>query len=319
MTHRTLIVLTALSLLTPALHAATVKLTQGDASVKVEIDGKEFTTYRFLAGDDRHFLRPFAYPVYAADGQAVTSDQEVTNPKEHPHHRSFWVAHGSVNGVDHWTNKGHKQRHVKFDKVDGDTIVEELEWEGATPDAPPVLKETRTLRFFALDDGTRGIDLTVVFTPAGTGNVVFGDTKEAGIVAVRVHQQIGNSEKGDRHRDGVLTNAKGAKGEKAIWGKPADWCDESGLIDGKPYGIAIFDHPDNPRHPTTWHTREYGLHAANIFGLHDYDPKNTPKGAGDLTLDAGKTLTFKYRVLFHTGDAASAKLDERYKDWLAGK
>ena len=77
--------------------------------------------------------------------------------------------------------------------------------------------------------------------------------------------------------------------------------------------------PDNPRHPTTWHTREYGLHAANIFGLHDYDPKNTPKGAGDLTLEAGKNLTFKYRTLFHTGDAASAKLDERYKDWLAGK
>jgi hypothetical protein len=138
-------------------------------------------------------------------------------------------------------------------------------------------------------------------------------------VAVRLHQEIGNSEKGDKRRNGVLTNAKGATGEKEIWGKPADWCDESGTIGGKPYGVAIFDDPSNPRHPTTWHTREYGLHAANIFGLHDFDPKKVPKGAGDLKLEPGKTLTFKYRVLFHQGDAASAKLDQKYKDWTAGK
>ncbi|HEY7120319.1 MAG TPA: PmoA family protein [Tepidisphaeraceae bacterium] len=314
----TLVLMMSMALYTTAMRAATVKLTQGADSIKVEIDGKEFTTYHFLAGNDKNFLRPFAYPVYAADGQAVTSDQEVTNPKEHPHHRSFWVAQGSVNGVDHWANKGHHQRHIGFDKVEGDTIVERLEWEGATPDAPTLLKETRTLRFFALDDGTRGIDLTVVFTPTKDA-VTFGDTKEAGIVAVRMSPEIGNSEKGAKHRDGVLTNSAGAHGEKAIWGKPADWCDESGMIGGKPYGVAIFDHPDNPRHPSRWHTREYGLHAANIFGLHDYDPKNTPKGAGDLTLEPGKTLTFKYRVLFHQGDAASAKLDERYKEWTAGK
>ena len=319
MNHR-IILLAVVALASIGLRspAATVKLTQTDTSVKVEIDGKEFTTYRFLAGDDKNFHRPFAYPVYAADGQAITSDQEVTNPREHPHHRSLWVAHGSVNGIDHWSHKHHLQRHIRFDKVEGDTIVEELEWEGETAAAPTILKETRTLRFFAMDDGTRGIDLTVVFTPTHDA-VTFGDTKEAGIVAVRLHQEIGNSEKGDKRRNGELTNSAGAKGEKAIWGKPADWCDESGKIGGKEYGVAIFDHPQNPRHPSTWHTREYGLHAANIFGLHDYDPKANPKGAGDLKLEAGKTLTFKYRVLFHVGDAASTKLDERYKDWVAGK
>src|SRR5689334_7341318 len=87
-----------------ALAAGAVKLTAGETSVKVEIDGKEFTTYRFLPGDDKNFHRPFAYPVNAADGVAITSDQIVTNPKEHPHHRSFWVAHGDVNGVDHWSH-----------------------------------------------------------------------------------------------------------------------------------------------------------------------------------------------------------------------
>ena len=116
MNYRTMIPvgLMMVMLLPATVRAADVKLTQDATSVKVTIDGKEFTTYHFLAGDDANFHRPFAYPVNAADGQLVTSDQEVTNPKEHPHHRSFWVAHGSVNGIDHWAHKGHRQRHVKF-------------------------------------------------------------------------------------------------------------------------------------------------------------------------------------------------------------
>jgi hypothetical protein len=298
--------------------AAEVKLTPDATSVKVEVDDKAFTTYHFAPGEDKAFHRPFCYPVLVGDGQAVTSDQVVTNAKEHPHHRSVWVAHGDVNGVDHWSHnaKSGKQRHVKFDRVEGDTIVEQVEWEGATANAPALLKETRTMRFFGLEDGSRGIDLTVALT--ATKDVVMGDTKESGLAAVRVHPEIGNSEKGDKRRNASLTNGAGASGEKGIWGKPAPWCDASGTIGGKPYGVAIFDHPSNPRHPTTWHTREYGLHAANIFGLHDFDPKNKPKGAGDFKIDAGQTVTFKYRMLFHPGDAKAAKVEERYREW-AGK
>ncbi len=322
MTHRLFtaaIVIGALMLSAPA--RAEVKLTQQPTSIKVEIDGKLFTDYHFLPGDDKNFHRPFAYPVNAADGQCITSDQTITNPKEHPHHRSFWISQGDVNGVDHWSHLAGKsgiQKHIKFDKVEGDTLVEQLEWSGKTETDPTLLKETRTLRFFALEDGTRGIDVTVTLVPAGNEAVTLGDTKEAGLCAVRLHSEIGNSEKGDKARKGALTNSAGKTGEKEIWGKPADWCDESGQIGGKPYGVAIFDHPENPRHPTMWHTREYGLHAPNPFGLHDFD-KNQPKGAGDFKIEPGKPVTFKYRALFHTGNAAAAKLDERYKAWTSGK
>lgn len=310
-----------------AADAPAVKLTEGDGKVTVEIGGKPFTEYRFAPEPGLPYARPYFYPVRAADGVEVTSDQARFNPKEHPHHRSLWVAQGLVNGVDHWTHgktdAPPQQRHVKFEKVAGDTIVEQLAWEGATKDAPVLLNETRTWRFMAYPDGSRGIDLTSVYD-APTKPVTFGDTKEAGLCSVRLVKAIADS--------AVITQSTGARSEKEpnkakkdpgdeglVWGKKAAWCDLSGKIAGKDYGAAVFDHPGNPGAPANWHVRRYGLLAANPFGLHDYEPKTVVKGAGDLKIEPGKPVTFKYRVVIHAGDAAAADLKAKYAAYVDGK
>lgn len=297
-----------------------VELKQTPSTVEVSIDGKPFTVYHYAAtegmkdakeGKPVPYVRPYFFPVLAADGTPVTSDQ-LTQGGDHPHHRSLYVAHGDVNGAQHWEWHGEqspKQKHLKFDKVEGGdagTIVQQLEWE--SKDRKPMLRETRTLRFFGYDDGSRGIDMTVQLTPAeGAGPVTFADTKEAGLCSVRVAKAISDKP--------TLTNSRGQRGEKQAWGKPAEWCDLSGEIDGKPYGVAIFDHPANPRHPSRWHARDYGLMTANVFGLSSFD--KAPAGTGDFTIEPGKTATFHYRVVVHPGDAAAAKLDEKYKQFAA--
>lgn len=306
-----------------AAETGSTKLTQEDNRVVVQIDGKPFTEYWFGPTPDHPCVRPFMYPVLAPDGVGVTSDQINVKGGDHPHHRSLWVAHGDVNGVDHWSLakqfKGEKQpeqKHVKFEKVEGDTLVEDLEWQDN--DFKPMLNERRTVRFFEFPDQSRGIDFTLEFTPV-SGPVKFGDTKEAGLCSVRMASAISAQATITESTGATATgDAKSSKEEKAVWGKAADWCDESGEIDGKPYGVAIFDNLANPRHPSTWHVRLYGLMSANIFGLHDFDKAN-PKGAGDLTIDAGKTVTFKYRVVVHAGDAKAAGLDEKYKEYAAGQ
>ena len=106
----------------------------------------------------------------------------------------------------------------------------------------------------------------------------------------------------------------GEAGEKETWGKPADWCDESGMIDGKPFGVAIFDAPTNPRHPEPWHVRAYGLMSPNPFALSEFN-KKSPRHAGDLTIEKGKTLEFHYRAVIHAGSAADANLAEKYKEF----
>jgi hypothetical protein len=306
-----------------ALAADAVKITQDEKTLQVEIDGKPFTTYHFADDLVRPFVRPFFWPVRAADGTEVTSDQ-LQAPKQkngksadHPHHRSIWVSHGSVNGIDHWSFQQKpeppKQRHIKFDKMDADGFVEQLVWDDLN--GQPLLAETRTVRFIPYADDSRGIDLTVALT-AAHGDVTLGDTKEAGLAAVRVATQIAEHP--------VLTNSTGAratndKQEAAIWGKPAEWVDESGTIDGKPHGIAILADPNNPRHPTTWHARTYGLIAPNEWGLHDFDKKANPPHAGDMKIPQGQTATFHYRIVIHAGDETQAKIAEKYRDFAAGK
>lgn len=286
--------------------AAEVKQSADQNHVSVTIDGKPFTEYWFGQRMDRPYARPFFYPVLAPDGTSITDDHY--GQKEHPHHNSMWVGQGDVNGADHWALNGDKtpkQRHLRFERIGGDTLIEDLEWEDVNHQ--PLLRERRTMKFASLDDKSRAIDFTLEFTPIDKV-VDFGDTKEAGLVAIRVAKSISDHP--------TVTNSTGAHGEKATWGKPADWCNISGQINGKGYGIAVFDHPQNPRHPTRWHVREYGLLAANPFGLSYFD-KGAPKHAGDFKMEPGKTVTFRYRVVVHEGDASSARLDDKYRQYTS--
>ena len=96
----------------------------------------------------------------------------------------------------------------------------------------------------------------------------------------------------------------------------AHWVDYWGEVEGDTVGIAIFDHPDNLRHPTTWHARDYGLVAANPFGLHDF--LNEPANAGAYRIEPGDSLVLKYRFVFHRGDATSADIPSLYDSWAKG-
>ena len=79
----------------------------------------------------------------------------------------------------------------------------------------------------------------------------------------------------------------------------------------KPVGIAVFDHPDNPK--ANWHVRAYGLNAANPFGR-DHSGFPSQKGNTNLVRIAkGSDLKLKYAVYAHTGDAKTGKVAEAYE------
>ncbi len=302
-------------------EAAGVQLKKGDESIEITIDGKPFTTYCFAPKPlmNQRILRPYFYPVLGPNQVPMTRNYPLAegDPKEtkpdHPHHTSLWVAYGSVNGVDDWANaaKSGWQVHKTFEAVEsgaeGGMIRETLDWTDA--EKKPVMAELRTVRIpRPKDDTYRILDLEVTFQ-AKYGKVVFGDTKEGGICSTRMRTELRADKAGT---NGRLVNSNGDLGDKS-WGKRALWVDASGEVGGKRYGYAIFDHPSNLRHPVYWHSRTYGLLCSNPFAIQSFDKK--AEGKGGYTLDEGKELTLRYRVLFHVGDEKEGRVAERYAEY----
>jgi hypothetical protein len=118
----------------------------------------------------------------------------------------------------------------------------------------------------------------------------------------------------DGDKGGRIENSYGATGEKECWGKQAPWVDYSGKVKGNRVGFAMLEHPTSFRHPTYWHVRDYGLFSANPFGL-----KHFTKGKlhGEYTLKKGDSISFIYRLIAHVGDARSAKIKDKYLDYIA--
>jgi hypothetical protein len=173
-------------------------------------------------------------------------------------------------------------------------------FDGFDPASKLLMTETRTVTFFS-DPQLRVIDYEISIDPAQ--RLTFGDTKE-GTFGIRLATDLSEA------RTGKMVNAEGRETEKNVWGKRSAWVDYYGKVDGQPVGVAIMDHPSNPRHPTYWHSRAYGLFAANPFGLRDFTGDKNQDGS--LTIDRGHRLRFRYRVVIHPGDVSTANIAALY-------
>jgi len=294
--------------------AGGVKIDDHDKRLRVEINGKLFTEYNF-----QDVPRPFFYPVIGPTGVPIIRHHPMKdiNPdeaKDHVHHKSLWFTHGEVNGQDFWgegRNSG-KVVHDKFIEVSSGSkvgvIKSKNKW--VAKSGAVVCTDTRTHRFYSRDEG-QAMDLEITIH-ASEGKVVLGDTKE-GSMAIRLAPTMRLKGKVGK---GHIINSEGDT-DGSTWGKRAKWCDYYGPVEGDTVGVAIFDHPDNPKHPTWWHVRDYGLFAANPFGQHDFERKE--EGIGDITIGAGESLTFKYRFYFHKGDDKQGNVAEQYREYAATK
>lgn len=317
--------------LLPAASAQEVRLTRLADRVRVEIRGELFTEYVFGDGASRSYC----YPILAPDGMPLTRNSPMKKvegeEEDHPWQKSLWFAHAYVNGIDFWNEaggdlarspkeKGHTRQDDAMEMTSGPTGILRVRNRWLGPDEKLVCTDERILKFKAGPDG-RFLDFEITIFALPDQPLLFGDNKD-GTMATRVAQwmtmphKVRGQEVGGK---GDIVTSTGFRGNDA-WGKRADWCDYHAEKDGKIYGIAIFDHPQNLRHPTWWMARNYGLFGANPFGWHDYEPEfaNEPH-KGDHTIPAGGSLTLRYRFYFHTGDEKAAKLAERYAEYAAGK
>ena len=255
------------------------------------------------------------YPV----GKTVTEAQSKERSFE-PHQRPLYFGHGNLNGLDFWEEEVFQKYYddhprqpygrsvvetVKELPLDGNGAGIQARFRLLDPNNRIVGEETQTFRFQG-DGDTRTIDCKFVVT-ASAGPITMGDTKE-GTFGVRLCRQLSAPLV-------RMTNSNGAEGESAIWGKPADWVEYSGVISSVPVHVAVFDHPASFRHPTTWHARSYGLLAANPFGWREFSKDHNKDGS--WTIPEGKSLTCRYRVFIREGDVPADALRNAYAFYAA--
>lgn len=294
------------------LSASNVSI-QHDSSagkVSIQLDGALFT--EFLYKDQP---RPVLFPVIGPGQVPMTRqfplrDAAPHEEKDHIHHRSLWYAHGDVNGIDFWA-EGPAKGRIQTTAItstgtrDGEAFfTAENQW--LHPEGRPLLSDTTQVRAGSLPDGSRYIDFSITLR-ATHGQVTFGDTKE-GTMAIRTRPEFQLNPDKNPAAAGHALNSQGTSG-KAIWGQPARWVAYWAPVAGHTLAVAILDHPQNPRHPTTWHARDYGLIAANPFGLHDFSGGKEPAGAGAITLQPDQHLSFRYRFLFLPAQPTAESLD----------
>jgi hypothetical protein len=310
-----------------SLISATVTLQRAEKQIEISIYGHPFTTYYF----DPEIAKPYLMPLRTASGAIITRSFPVRNdvsqgdPKAsafEPHQRPLFFGHGDLDGLDFWqepvfdsyySDHGHQAYgHMVLKSVEqassaGEAASVRARFTLNDPNNRVIAEETQSFTFRG-DGQTRVIDCEFVLY-ATAGPLDIGDTKE-GTFGLRLAPELSAPL-------GHMRNSHGAEGEKAIWGKPADWVDYTGTISGKPVGVAIFDSPTSFRHPTTWHARAYGLFAANPFGLREFT--GDEKRDGSWTVPEGKSVTFRYRVLIHEGDFGPAQISAAYSRYASEK
>ena len=310
----------------------TVNLKVGKDAVEFFV-GKDLVTRLHIAPS---YAKPIFWPMHAPNGAPLTRSWPMIKDipgesTDHPHQKSAWWCHGDivpenlelksrikgVDGVDFWSeNKGHGKQvvtKVSEPKIEKDkaTLVLTVEWR--TAEGEKILDETRTIHFYNLGKARMIVVHSNLFASVTT--IVFGDTKE-GSFGVRVNDQI----RADKVGKGKIQNAEGIVAEQVTeakngcWGVVSAWCDYSGPIDGKQAGLAILADPKNP-YPTAWHSRAYGLMAANPFGRAKSFP--SIKGKNDLVkIEKGGRLELRYGMLLHDGDAESGEVAANYRRFV---
>ncbi|GHC66875.1 PmoA family protein [Roseibacillus persicicus] len=296
---------------------ATVAVEKGEkAKFRVEVGGELFTEYL-----TEGFSNPILYPIFNERGQGMTRDWPVTlegragESHDHPHHKSLFIGHEDINGVDFWhdTREGDGRiehaRTIETRGGEGRALIRTFNlWKDAEGEV--ICSDTREMKFGELD-GVRYLDLELN-VHASHGELVFAEKKD-GVVGLRTHPDLrltAAPEVGVDEVFGQAENSEGVTG-KEVWGKKANWVHYWGEIDGQAGGVAILAHPESAREPTWWHARDYGLVSANPFG------PVKEGGDGELTLPEGESLTLRYRFLFHGREKEQIDISKFYAAYCA--
>ena len=256
--------------------------------------------------------RPYLHPVRTPAGHVLSRN----SPPDHVWHHGLWFTIKFVDGDNFWEEEPPYGvlRHQGEPAVEaGDdgrvAITGDLHW--IRPDRETVaLVEHRSFTHVPLDETAYAIDLDTTLVP--TEDTVLDRTPYTvwgGYGGFTIRGP------GDLEEPRLLL-ADGTEHQQLL-GTPGEWLDLSGraTADGADalVGIALFDHPGNPRHPTPW----YASTKNELYFTDDWT--NFANAAflweSPLELAAGEELRIRHRAVVHDGLGTTEVLGANWSSW----
>jgi putative heme-binding domain-containing protein len=240
--------------------------------------------------------RPYLHPVRDASGQVMLTEDR---PADHPWQHGIFTGFHRVNGFNYWKEDEGKQRFVRLldlkespDRVSWRALVELV-----APDGKVVIEEEDTITVHAPESNdTYVIDFDLLLR-AKEQDVNFGKFFVGGL-SVRMPWDKANPRQ-------THLNSSGLRNRECEQQRAA-WCNVERPFGGETFGIAVFDHPANPNHPSGWRTDEQGLINPNVSAL------------GDWLLPAKQERVFRYRLVAYRGSATREQLAARFTSFGDG-
>jgi hypothetical protein len=262
-------------------------------------------SYRFGDVPYKPYVQTFCTPT----GINILRD----SPHDHKHHHAMMFA-VAVDGVDFWAEYPHanpgRQVQSSLETISG-RVEESIDVAGVTgtirwlaPDDTRLLDEERMVRTYSSSSDC--LDASLVtwrsqLRPAPgrttvtlSGSHYFGlglrfvESMDKGGRFIYEQGEAGTVVRGQEH----LTRTK--------------WVAYASASDGRPVTVAVFDHPQNPRHPAVMFTmpQRFAYIAATL---------NLWKQP--LVLAAEKPVTLRYGVALWEGHKDRSVIDQLYRRW----
>jgi hypothetical protein len=272
-----------------------VEISEENGQLIVRIGGQEYTRYQF----GPLLWKPYLYPLRAANGLSLLADA----PTDHRHHHGIWVGHARVDEADFWLerHKSGKIVHKTFEQLvcgaETGAFTAVNDWIDANGEI--MLQDTRTFSFYDQPSEGRAFDFEIELHSPDGRSVTLYPSNEAGLPHIRAAEGL------TVKTGGTLTNAEGKQNERDTYKQRSAWLDCSGKLGRLTCGMAVFNHPDNPEHPTPWFTRDYGPFSPN-YGFFLEDP---------IVITPSEPLRLRYRFYTHSGDVERANVAEAWDEY----
>ncbi|MCI0492194.1 MAG: PmoA family protein [Planctomycetes bacterium] len=291
---------------TPQLHW------EQKAEQSIALVGQDGVVWQFNFGAEQP--KPYFHPL----GLPGLAPLTVDRPPDHAWHHGLWFSWKFINGVNYWEHMPETQRplgrtawsdvHINPHPDSSADIVMELTY--SLPDGPVVLKEHRKLFLSAPDElgqywidwrsdfqaGEADVTLACTPVPPAPGGVAHGGY---GGLSIRYAREL------DERRASSAEQEAEFAGDGIHRSKSVAF-DYNGLIAGREAGIAMLDHPDNPRHPIDWYAIRSDVMSYLNAAFMTYEPFDVP---------ARGSFTLRYRLIVHPGRWDAAKLRSEYQEY----